>query len=80
VAVRSAGRDARLQKAGFSRPLEDVYSFTTLGLVSAANAWDKMLDYAGPGRAEYRAFKACMTARKRRRAVDASIANAKRWR
>jgi len=46
-------------------------------LVSAENAWDKMVDYAGRARLNTDAFKACMTGPEAASAVDASIANAK---
>ena len=46
-------------------------------LVSAENAWDKMLDYAGRAGLNTDAFKACMTGPEATSAVDASIANAK---
>ena len=46
-------------------------------LISAANAWDKMVDYAGQAGLKTDAFKACMTGPEAAAAVDASIANAK---
>ena len=46
-------------------------------LISAANAWDKMTDYAGRSGLNQAAFKACMAAPEAGVAVDASIANAK---
>jgi protein-disulfide isomerase len=46
-------------------------------LISAANAWDKMVDYAGQAGVNNDTFKACMTGQDAAAAVDASIANAK---
>ena len=46
-------------------------------LVSAENAWDKMVDYTGRAGLNTDAFKACMTSPQAASAVDASIANAK---
>jgi protein-disulfide isomerase len=46
-------------------------------LVSAENAWDKMVNYAGRAGLNTDAFKACMTGPEAASAVDASIANAK---
>jgi protein-disulfide isomerase len=46
-------------------------------LISAANAWDKMTDYASRAGLDTDAFKACMTSPEAASAVDASIANAK---
>jgi protein-disulfide isomerase len=46
-------------------------------LISAANAWDKTVDYAGQAGLKTDAFKACMTSPGAASAVDASIANGK---
>jgi protein-disulfide isomerase len=46
-------------------------------LISSANAWDKMVDYAGQASLNPEIFKACMTSPDAAAAVDASIANAK---
>jgi protein-disulfide isomerase len=46
-------------------------------LISAANAWDKVVDYAGQSGLKTDAFKACMISTEAASAVDASIANAK---
>jgi len=46
-------------------------------LISAANAWDKMTDYAGRSGLNAEAFKACMAGPEAGAAVEASIANAK---
>jgi protein-disulfide isomerase len=44
-------------------------------LITAANVWDKTLDYAGLAGLKTDAFKACMTGPEATAAVDASIAN-----
>ena len=46
-------------------------------LISAANAWDKMVDYAGQAGLNTETFRACMTGPEAASSVDASIANAK---
>ena len=46
-------------------------------LISAANAWDKAVDYAGQAGLKTDAFKGCMTSPEATAAVDASIANGK---
>jgi protein-disulfide isomerase len=46
-------------------------------LITAGNAWDKMLDYAGQYGLKTEVFKACMTSREAAAAVDASVANAR---
>jgi len=46
-------------------------------LITAANAWDKMADYAGQAGVNTETFKVCMTGPDAAAAVDASIANAK---
>ncbi len=46
-------------------------------LISAANAWDKAVDYAGQAGLKTDAFKACMTSPEAAAALEASIANAK---
>jgi protein-disulfide isomerase len=46
-------------------------------LISAANAWDKMVDYAGQAGLKADVFKACMTGPGAVAAVNASIANGK---
>ena len=46
-------------------------------LISAANAWDKAVDYAGQGGLKTDAFKSCMTSPEATAAVHASIANGK---
>jgi protein-disulfide isomerase len=46
-------------------------------LISAANAWDKAVDYAGQAGLKPDVFKSCMTSPEATAAVDASIANGK---
>jgi protein-disulfide isomerase len=46
-------------------------------LISAANAWDKAVDYAGQAGLKTDMFKSCMTSPEATAAVDASIANGK---
>ena len=46
-------------------------------LISAANAWDKAVDYAGQAGLKADTFKGCMTSPEATAAVDASIANGK---
>lgn len=44
-------------------------------VISAANAWDKMLDYAGQSKLDLDTFKACMASPDATAQVDASLAN-----
>ena len=53
------------------------YLYDNQDLISAANAWDKMTDYAGRAGLDEGAFKACLTTPEAASAVDASIANGK---
>jgi protein-disulfide isomerase len=46
-------------------------------LITAENAWDKMMDYAGQAGLKPDAFKACMTSSEAAAAVDANVANGK---
>jgi len=46
-------------------------------VISAANAWDKAVDYAGQAGLKTDAFKSCITSPEATAAVDASIANGK---
>jgi len=46
-------------------------------LVSAANAWDKAVDFAAQAGLDQAAFKSCLAAPEAAAAVDASVANAK---
>jgi protein-disulfide isomerase len=53
------------------------YLYDNQDLISAANAWDKMTDFAGQTGLDKDAFRACMTTPEAASAVDASIANGK---
>jgi protein-disulfide isomerase len=53
------------------------YLYDNQDLISAANAWGKMVDYAGQAGVKADLFKACMTSPEAAAAVDASIANGK---
>ena len=46
-------------------------------IISASNAWDKMLDYAGRSGLNVDTFKSCMSSPQASAEVDASIANGK---
>jgi protein-disulfide isomerase len=46
-------------------------------LITAANAWDKVTDYASQAGLKTDSFKACMTSPEAAAAVEASVANAK---
>ncbi len=46
-------------------------------LISAANAWDKALDFAGQAGLDQAAFKSCLASQDASAAVAASVANAK---
>jgi protein-disulfide isomerase len=46
-------------------------------LISAENAWTKMVDYAGQAGLNVATFKSCMTSKEATAAVDTSIANGK---
>lgn len=53
------------------------YLYDNQDLISAANAWDKALDYAGQAGLKTDEFKACMTSPEAAAAVEANIANGK---
>jgi len=53
------------------------YLYDNQDLISAANAWDKVMDFAGQAGLDKDAFRACMTTPEAASAVDASIANGK---
>jgi protein-disulfide isomerase len=46
-------------------------------LVSAANAWDKAVDFASQAGLDQAAFKSCLASPEAAAAVDASVANAR---
>lgn len=53
------------------------YLYDNQDVISAANAWDKAVDYAGQAGLNTDAFKACMISPEAKSAVDANIANGK---
>jgi len=53
------------------------YLYDNQDLISASNAWDKALDYAGQAGLKTDEFKACMTGQEAAAAVQANIANGK---
>jgi len=53
------------------------YLYDNQDLISAANAWDKAVDYAGQAGLRMDEFRACMTSADAAAAVDANIANGK---
>jgi protein-disulfide isomerase len=71
-----AGRCAYQQDPKAFWKMHD-YLYDNQDLISAANAWDKMTDYAGQAGLDEGAFKACLTTPEAASAVDASIANGK---
>jgi protein-disulfide isomerase len=53
------------------------YLYDNQDLISAANAWNKMVDYAAQAGLKADTFKACMTSPEATAEVDASLANGK---
>ena len=53
------------------------YLYDNQDLISAANAWDKAMDYAGQAGLKTDEFKACMTSPEAAAAVEANVANGK---
>lgn len=53
------------------------YLYDNQDLITASNAWDKSVDYAGQAGLKTDEFKACMTSPEATAAVDANIANGK---
>lgn len=53
------------------------YMYDNQDVISAENAWDKMVDYAGQAGLNKDTFKACMISPEAKLAVDASIENGK---
>jgi protein-disulfide isomerase len=51
------------------------FIYDSQGIISAANAWTKMLDYAGQSGLDAEAFKSCMASPEAGAAVNASRAN-----
>jgi protein-disulfide isomerase len=71
-----AGRCAYQQDAkAFWKMYDNLYD--NQDLISAANAWDKAVDYAGQAGLKPDVFKSCMTSPEATAAVDASISNGK---
>jgi protein-disulfide isomerase len=71
-----AGRCAYQQDAkAFWKMYDRLYD--DQDLISAANAWDKVVDYAGQAGLKTDLFKSCMTSPEPAAAVESSIANAK---
>jgi protein-disulfide isomerase len=71
-----AGRCAFAQKpTAFWRMYDGFYD--SQDLVSAANAWDKAVDFAGRASLDQAAFKSCLASPEAAAAVDASVANAR---
>jgi protein-disulfide isomerase len=71
-----AGRCAYGQDAKAFWKMYD-YLYDNQDLISAANAWDKTVDYAGQAGLATDKFKACMTSQEAAAAVDANVANGK---
>jgi protein-disulfide isomerase len=53
------------------------YLYDNQDLISASNAWDKAVDYAGQAGLKTDEFKACMTSQEAAAAVEANITNGK---
>jgi len=71
-----AGRCAYQQdRKAFWKLYDQLYA--DQDLVSASNAWDKMVDYAGRLGLNTDSFKACLASPDAGAAVDASVANGK---
>src|SRR5262249_23145892 len=71
-----AGRCAYAQNPkAFWKVYDSLYEAQEL--ISASNAWDKALDFAGQAGLDQAAFKSCMASPEAAAAVEASVANAK---
>jgi protein-disulfide isomerase len=53
------------------------YLYDNQELISASNAWDKSVDYAGQAGLKTDEFRACMTSQEAAAAVEANVANGK---
>jgi len=53
------------------------YLYDSQELISASNAWDKSVDYAGQAGLKTDEFRACMTSQEAAAAVEANVANGK---
>ncbi len=71
-----ASRCAYMQKPDAFWKFYDAF-YDGQELISAANAWDKAMDFAGQAGLDQAAFKVCLTAPEAGQAVDASVADAK---
>src|SRR5262245_6979387 len=71
-----AGRCAYQQDAKAFWKMYD-YLYENQELISASNAWDKAVDFAGQAGLKKDEFKACMTSPEATAAIDASVANGK---
>jgi len=71
-----AGRCAYLQDPKAFWKMYD-YLYDNQDLISASNAWDKAVDYAGLAGLKTDEFKACMTSQEAVAAVEANITNGK---
>lgn len=71
-----AGRCAyRQDPKAFWKVYDSLYD--NQDVISAENAWSKVVDYAGDAGLDAAAFKACMASPEAARAIDASLANGK---
>lgn len=70
------GRCAYLQNPKAFWKLYDAF-YDAQDLISAANAWDKAIDFAGQAALDQGAFKSCLASKEAANAVDASVANAR---
>ena len=71
-----ASRCAYMQKPAAFWKFYDAF-YDGQELISAANAWDKALDFAAQAGLDQAALKTCLTAPEAAAVVDASVANAK---
>jgi protein-disulfide isomerase len=71
-----AGRCAYQQDSKAFWKMYD-YLYDNQDLISASNAWDRSVDYAGQAGLKTDEFKACMTSPEAAAAVEANIANGK---
>ena len=71
-----AGRCAYLQNPKSFWKIYDGF-YDAQDLISAANAWDKAVDFAGQAGLDQGAFKSCLASKDATAAVDSSVANAK---
>jgi len=71
-----AGRCAFNQKPNTFWKLYDGF-YDSQDLISAANVWDKAVDFAGQAGLDQAAFKSCLASPETAAAVDASVVNAR---